>query len=177
MKKLNRSPDSRAGVLEATTPRRRSQAGVTALELLVGLVVFGITMAATVPAFSHLMQSNNLRGSSEKMAGHFRLARTKAVSSGIPHMVIWSTSSDLHVILQDDNGNSLPDIGEPFDGPFSLPKNINLQNPSPDGFSNDWVTFTTDGSASEAGTLVVSNLDGISVNLMLLAPTGQVRLD
>jgi hypothetical protein len=92
-------------------------------------------------------------------------------------MVIWNTTSALYVVLQDDNENGLPDIGEPFDGPFTMPKNISLQNPSPDGFSNDWVSFTTDGSASEAGTLVVSNLDGVSMNLMLLAPTGQVRLD
>jgi hypothetical protein len=140
-------------------------------------VIFGITMAATLPAFSYLMQTNSLKGGSEKMAGHFRLARTKAVSSGVNQMVIWSTDAGAYVILEDTNGNNLPDMGEPFDGPFRLPDNLSLANPSPDGFSNDWVIFARNGSASESGTLVLSNLEGVSTNLTLLAPTGQVRVE
>lgn len=176
MKKRKRSSDDgSAGT--ARSLRWRGQAGVTALELIVGLVIFGITMAATLPAFSHLMQTNNLKGGSDKLAGHFRLARTKAISSGINHMVIWSTDAGAYVILEDTNENGVPDMGEPFDGPFQLPDNVSLANPSPDGFSNDWVTFSRNGSASESGTLVLSNLNGVSTNLTLLAPTGQVRVE
>jgi Tfp pilus assembly protein FimT len=155
-------------------PRLHRQAGVTALELVVVVAIIGVTMGLTIPAFSRLMQSNSLKDASEKFAGHFRLARMMAVSKDVPHIVTWDVSNGTYQVVRDVNGNDAPDNGEPFDGPFALPGNILLANP---GFSADQVTFLRDGSASEAGTLVLSNARGHSVDLTVLVATGHVRLD
>lgn len=148
------------------------------IEVLTVLLLLGITLTASIPAFSRFMQSNNLQNAAMQFGGHFRLARSMAVASGVPYIVGWDLENERYEIVRDDNDNAEPDDGEPVTGPFPLPKRVTLQNPDDEdlGFSSTSVVFSRSGSASESGTLVLSNDRGHSKSVLLLAPTGQVRI-
>lgn len=156
-----------------------AQAGYSLTELMTVILILGITLTASIPAFSRFMQSNNLRDAAMQFAGHFRLARSMAVASGVPYIVDWDLDTERYEVVRDDNNNGAPDIGEPATGPFPLPKHVILQNPNDEDlrFSSTRVVFTRSGSASESGMLLLSNDRGHSKSLLLLAPTGQVRVE
>jgi type IV fimbrial biogenesis protein FimT len=155
----------------------RGEAGFSLIEMAVVLVIFGITLTATIPAFSRLMQSNSLQDAAKQLSGHLRLSRQMAVASGVSHILDWNVADETYLIIRDENENDTPDVGETTTGPFTLPGRVDLQDSGVDPFSTSLVVFSRDGSASESGTVVLSNDRGHSMNLILLAPTGQVRLD
>jgi Tfp pilus assembly protein FimT len=152
------------------------QAGYSLLDLTLVLVIIGITLAASLPAISKLGSSSNLVNSSDQIAGHLRLARQKAVARGVSHIVAWDETTQQYAIVMDQNANGLPDSAESREGPFDLPNGVTLQNSPSQGFSASMLMFTPGGSASESGTVVLSNVRGDSKNLSVLAPTGHVRV-
>ena len=156
--------------------RFRTQAGFSLIDLAVAITIIGITLAASIPALSKLGQSNNLLNSTEQVAGHLRLARQKAVTRGVPHILAWDEWTQQYVIVMDQNGNGLPDSTESREGPFDLPFGVTLQNSTTQGFTASLLTFSPGGSASESGTVILSNNRGDEKNLSVLAPTGHVRV-
>lgn len=166
----------------APVPRRRAKrpqrtAGFSTIELAVAMVVASITLAVAIPAFQKLNGTNELLGASDQFAGHLRIARQKAVAMGIPHIVIWNDVSRTYVIVRDQNGNGAPDAGEQTDGPFALPDRIDIQNAGAGGFSGNSVVFSPAGSASESGSVELTNDRGHVRALTLLAPTGLVKVE
>ena len=158
-------------------PAGRARAGFSAIELMVSLAIMGLTLAVAVPAFRLLSGANTLTGGAERLAGNFRLARQMAVSQGTPYIVAWSDSARQVRIVRDEDGNGDPDVGEATQGPFTLPGRISLTNPDTLGFANDHVSLLANGTASESGALILSDVRGDTRSVILLAPTGQVRID
>jgi prepilin-type N-terminal cleavage/methylation domain-containing protein len=156
---------------------RPAVAGFSAIELMVTLVIMGVTLAVSIPAFRLLSGASTLSGGAERLAGNFRLARQMAVSQGVPYIVAWSDTARQVRIVRDEDGNGEPDAGEATQGPFTLPGRIALENPDSLGFSNDYVSLLANGSASESGSLILSDQAGDTKSVFLLAPTGQVRID
>ncbi len=152
------------------------QAGYSMVEMMVVLLVLGISLAAGVPAFSRFLQSNSLGNAADEFAGHLRLARQTAVAQGVAQIVVWDPDAESYTLVTDTNGNDQADAGETTLGPYGLPKGITLTNGGDDGFTGDQVVFRPNGGASESGTVVFANRQGNTVNLSLLAPTGQVRI-
>jgi type II secretory pathway pseudopilin PulG len=152
------------------------QAGFSMFDLAIVLVMIGITLAASVPALTKLSQSNRLVNTADQLAGHLRLARQKAVARGVPHIVFWDEATQQYVIVVDQNRNGLPDVSEPFEGPFLMPDGVHLANSPSEGFTSSLLSFTPGGAASESGTMVVSNDRGDAKRLSVLAPTGNVRV-
>ena len=60
--------------------RRRRQSGVTLIELLVTISIFGIMLAVGIPNASRWLLANRARGASEFYADGFSLARRQAVA-------------------------------------------------------------------------------------------------
>lgn len=56
--------------------------GFSLVELAVTILVLGLVMAFSVPAFQSLNQTNRLHGASENLAGNLRLVREKAIATG-----------------------------------------------------------------------------------------------
>lgn len=152
------------------------QGGYTVIEVMVITLIVGLVLAASLPAFRNLIQSNDLHSGSEEFAARLRLARQSAVAEGVPYIVQWNSGNATYTIGHDDNGNGQLDAGEITLGPVSLPSTLSLSNSGGNPFSSDQVTFTPDGQASETGTVVLQNVRGASVNLSVLAPTGLVRI-
>lgn len=155
---------------------RKRQAGFTAVEVVVVMMVVGVAMLASVPAFSRFMQTNGLKGSAEQMAGHMKLARQQAVSEGVPYLVVFNQQANTYAIVRDSNGNGVPNSGEPVRGPIALPNNINMSNPSSGGFAASAVQLRPDGTASQSGNLVFNNKRGNAYRLTLLGPTATVQI-
>jgi len=59
---------------------RRRQRGVTLIELLVTITIFGVMLALGIPNASHWLLANRARGASEFYAEGFSLARRQAVA-------------------------------------------------------------------------------------------------
>ena len=154
-----------------------AMAGFSVIELMVTLVIIGITAAISIPAFRLLTGANTLTGGADRLAGNFRLARQMAVSQGVPYIVAWDETERQVRIVRDENGDGDPDAGEATQGPFTLPGRISLANPDTLGFSDDYVSLLANGTASESGSLILSDSRGDTRNVILLAPTGQVRIN
>jgi prepilin-type N-terminal cleavage/methylation domain-containing protein len=61
---------------------RHESRGFTLVELAVVLVVMGMLLAMSVPAYKSLTQSYTLKGGAENLAAQLRLTREKAISTG-----------------------------------------------------------------------------------------------
>ena len=154
-----------------------SPAGITVIELMVAIAIMGITMAVAIPTFRVIAGGSVLVGGAERLAGQFRLARQMAVSQGVPHIVVWDADASNVDIVRDEDGDGEPDDDEPSQGPLTLPVQLHLANPDTMGFDADFVTLLANGTASESGMLVVNDNHGDTKNVVLLGPTGHVRVD
>jgi len=59
--------------------RTRSAAGMTLIELLIGLVIIGVLLALGVPSFSAWLQNVQIRNAAESIFNGLQLARANAV--------------------------------------------------------------------------------------------------
>ncbi len=158
--------------------KRSRNAGFTAVEIAVSMVVIGLTLAATLPAFGRFITSNSLQNGAEQMAANLRLARQMAVSDGDDRLFIWDASKWAYVIVRDENGDGQVQSGEEKAGPYSLPEHVEWKSPAQGtNISSGMITFSPDGSASTSGSVMFENSRGNQVTLTLLGPTGQVVLE
>lgn len=54
-------------------------AGVTLVEMMIGLVIVGLLLMTAVPAFTHMLQNQRVRAAAEALSGGLQLARAEAV--------------------------------------------------------------------------------------------------
>lgn len=148
--------------------------GFTLAEVMVVVLVIGITMAASLPAFSRYMKSNTLDATGEQIASHFRLFRQKAVAEGVPRILAFTSTTTYYEIV-DVNGDGNYGTGETYDGPYYLPDGVQLY--SFVGFSSSWISLRPNGTAAQSGDINFINDRGETIKLTLLGSTGQVVLD
>jgi prepilin-type N-terminal cleavage/methylation domain-containing protein len=60
----------------------RSAHGFTLVEMAVALLILGMLMAFSVPAFQSLNKTNQLHGATENLAANMRVLREKAIATG-----------------------------------------------------------------------------------------------
>jgi Tfp pilus assembly protein FimT len=169
--------DRDGATAHATASAGGREAGHSLVELTVALVVLSIALATSLPAFHRIGDTNELMSATDQLGGHLRITRQKAVSLGVRHIFIWNEVQQLYLIVRDDNGNGLPDIGEPRNGPFALPSGVSMHNASAGGFTTSRVIFEPGGGANESGAIEVSHTTVGTKRLTVLAPTGQVKID
>ena len=81
----------------------RSDRGFTLVEMAVTLLILGMLMAFSVPAFQSLNKSNQLHGATENLAANMRVLREKAIATGQSQTVHFTidyppgTKYDYHV--------------------------------------------------------------------------------
>jgi len=155
---------------------RNQQAGFTMVELMIAVTLIGLTLAASLPGFRQLIESNNLAEGGRQFAGHIRLARQMAVAEGVPYIVTWDDNAETYSIVRDEDQDGVVDGGEPAQGPFLMPKGVGLANAGNGGFAGSQVVLNPNGTASETGSLRLNNDRGALLRLTLLGPTGQVEI-
>ena len=155
----------------------RVQSGFTLVEVMVVVAIMGISMLAALPSFRGYLQSNRVNDASRELSGRLRLARQSAVAEGVSRIAVWDFESDAYSIVRDSNADGQVQVGEPVLGPFLLPEGLDIESKVGEGFAGDQIVFGPNGSASGTGTVVLTNEAGYSLELTVLAPTGQVRLN
>ena len=122
--------------------QRHKFQGFTLIELLIVVTVLGIVAAFSVPAFVRLSGSQRLKGATENVAGQLRLAREKAVATGISQPVHFVGTNTYRIQF----GAIVPSGAA-----WTLPPTITFGRAM-----DDWYTVRTDGRVTMAG-----NADGV----------------
>jgi len=142
-------------------------------EVMVVIMVMGLTLAAGIPAFAQYAQTARLDGAARQFAGHMRLARQQAVAEGTPYLVLWS-SSTWYYLIKDNDRSGYYSGGDTYVGPYWLPTGIYPQNI--EGFTNPYLALNPNGSCDQSGSFELVNDRGMTITVTLLGPTGQVQI-
>src|SRR6267378_4090715 len=122
-------------------PSSRSP-GFTLVELVVVLTVIAIVLTFSVPALRSLGGSHSLKGSAENIVAQLRLARQKAVSTGVAQPVHFLGTNVYHIHYAS---------GVSASAQWTLPLQIKFGRNLA-----DWYTMTPDGRVVATG-----NADGV----------------
>jgi prepilin-type N-terminal cleavage/methylation domain-containing protein len=77
-----------------------STRGFTLVEMAVTILVLGLLFAFSIPAFRSVSSSHQLKGATENIAAQLRLAREKAIATGVDqpmHFTANYLNSDYHI--------------------------------------------------------------------------------
>lgn len=77
---------------------RRTCSGFSLIEMVITVFVLGLVIAFAVPSFRGINQTQQLHGAAENVAAQLRLAREKALSSGVrqPLHLVSTTTYHIH---------------------------------------------------------------------------------
>ncbi|HWI54807.1 MAG TPA: GspH/FimT family protein [Desulfobacteria bacterium] len=125
----------------------RSQEGCTLLELILVVLLIGITAALVLPrGINEGVTSSALDSEAAKIAGFLRLARQKAMSTASPFRVDFSDGS--YSLYEVSSGQTAENV-EKIDGHLQAAPNFGSGGDS-------WVIFTASGTAEQTGTVTLS---------------------
>jgi type IV fimbrial biogenesis protein FimT len=158
--------------MQALTRQPRKQAGVTMLEVMMGLSVASVLTSAAVPAFDHLLSSRHLAPTTNELVATLNLARSEALARSARVAVAardanWANGWRM---FADANDNGVLDDGEPVIRDFS---------PAAQG-----LTITPSFGITYAGTVLSYNStgrlarpgsEGLVLGRLTLAQGGEVR--
>ena len=135
--------------------RDPTERGFSLVELAIVLVVMGLLFGFSVPNFQRISSTYQLRGAAENVAGQLRLAREKAIATGVEQPVHIVTSTTYHIHYTSGIISTT----------WTLPRGVTFTNPT----VGSWYHMESDGRSLESGIIVVGNtqgaLDTVSVQL------------
>ena len=167
----------RAAGRAATDPRRLTGCrGMTLVEIMGALVIFGILIALGLPAFRSYFATHAVDGAANNLSVNLRLARQKAATEQNNYKVSLDPAALNYTILDDDNGNNVADAGEMVLGPVNIPAELTVTNGPLSPFPGDSLVFYPNGTASASGTVTISNSKGFWRVVAVLRSTGAVAM-
>jgi Tfp pilus assembly protein FimT len=143
---------------------------------MVALVIFGILIAASVPAFRKYMATQQVEGTIHRLAANLRLARQSAAAEGNNYKVTLNPTAKRYSMLDDNNNNGVADNGELVLGPINIPAELTVTNGPALPFSGDTVVFYPNGSTSSTGTVTISNRKNYNRLVRVMRSTGTVAV-
>lgn len=124
--------------------------GFSLIELAIVVLVMGMVIAMAVPAMNGFRSSHAVRTAAENIAGQLRLARERAISTGVTQTVRFQANThggDYHV--QD---------GAVIGTASKLPRGVRyLWSVG----TQDTFRLTKDGRSQESGTVIVQDARGV----------------
>jgi len=154
---ITTAPRDRAGHDHALE-RRSPQSGFSLIELAIVLGVLAGLLALTVPRYRTFIATQRLRGSVENLASEIRVARERAMATGVDqpiHFFEDTYNADFHIHMY---GGAISSV-------WSFPPGIHYY---PAGVQ-DTVRMKKDGSVSPALRVVLSNNYGRRDTLSVLS--------
>ncbi|MDM8007987.1 MAG: prepilin-type N-terminal cleavage/methylation domain-containing protein [Phycisphaerae bacterium] len=124
--------------------------GFSLIELMIVLVVLGLIIGYSIPSFQRFSSTLQLRGASENIAGQLRLAREKAIATGVVQPV-----SFRYGYLGESDYRTTPASG--VGGSWRLPRGVTYAWGS--GAESTYV-FQKDGRCDRSGLIVLQNKYG-----------------
>jgi len=140
------------------TPTRKNQRGFSMVELMVGLIVFGILVGMSVPSFTSYSLTQQLRGTCENLVQTIQLQRSRAMATGQDVIINFNTAAPAAWTVMSQGRSTRT----------SLPNNITYVSANPTS-----LTLKRDGQVSNSGLFVLQtrlgDSDTVSVQLSGLA--------
>jgi prepilin-type N-terminal cleavage/methylation domain-containing protein len=148
--------------------RERAERGFSLIELAIVLVVLGILFAFSIPNFQSLSSSFQLRGAAENVAGQLRLARERAIATGVEQPIHIPSSSVYHLHYASGIGLA-----------WTLPRGITFTGAS----VGDWYYLASDGryyqnsshTTTGSNVIVVGNTRG-DLDTVSVQPSGLILI-
>ncbi len=148
-------------------------AGFSLPEIMVGIVIIGIVVAATIPNFNSYRETQRMSTACDRLASACREARARARSRNHQIVLEYRTDDNEVAFIDDANDNGLADDGETVEV-YPLPQGITMASTT---FTNDQLIFTGRGRAVEGGSITLDagdHVDGRRVRVS--SGTGDVRV-
>ena len=124
--------------------------GFSLFELMIVLVVLGLIIGYSIPSFNRFSSTLQLRGAGENIAGQLRLAREKAIATGVVQPVNFR-----YGYLGQSDYHSAPASG--VGGSWRLPRGVTYAWGT--GAESTYV-FQKDGRCDRSGLIVLQNRYG-----------------
>jgi prepilin-type N-terminal cleavage/methylation domain-containing protein len=125
----------------------RSMRGFSLVELAVAILLLGMLFAFSIPAFRSLSASYQLRGATENVAAQLRLAREKAIATGVQTPIHVVSTTVYHVHYYPSG---------PVTTAWTLPRGITFTSTS----VGVWPKFRSDGRCDAPAMVVLQNTRG-----------------
>jgi len=157
---------------------RKTENGVTMIELVIVAVIIGVMSALAVPSFLNYSSKMEAKSKARNIISTLRQARSKAISERVQYGVFFDAANRRYIFFKDKvNPNSYlfePGAGDSVVSRDTLTAKVNYGGNT---FTNTTVVFKTDGGASSSGDMqILPASGGFTYNINVLASTGRVKL-
>lgn len=88
-------------------PVRSSSAGLTLVEVMVAVAIVGVLVGIAVPQYADWLRDQRAKEAARALADVFSMARTEAIRTGRPHLVV-AQQDPSGALLQDADGDVVP---------------------------------------------------------------------
>ncbi len=147
--------------------------GFTTTELMVGLVIVGILVAAAVPNLRSYRESQRMSSACDRIAAMCRAARATARSQNHQVIISYDMANEEVVLHEDTDDDGVVDAGENVDR-FPMPSGVFLNSST---FTNNAVVFNSRGRCVEGGSVIVEGHNQVEPKrIRISAGTGQVKI-
>ncbi len=148
-------------------------AGFSLPELMVGVVVIGIVLVATIPNFSSYRENQRMASVCDRLASAHRDARSRARSRNHQIVLDYRTGTNEMAIIDDVNDNGVADGGEKVEV-YALPDGVTMASTT---FTDDQLVFNGRGRALGGGSITLSAGARVDAKLVRVSTgTGEVRI-
>jgi prepilin-type N-terminal cleavage/methylation domain-containing protein len=155
--------------------RIRDQRGITLIEMTIVTVIVGIVAAIAVPQWLEVMPQLRAKAELRAMVSALREARSRAVSTKVPHGVSFDYTQNQFTVFEDSDSPELTQFTR-ADSALATTEVSHDVILCYHTFSDGSVIFAPDGSASSSGHVCISTDDyQYFYSLDVLASTGRVR--
>ncbi|WP_029909531.1 GspH/FimT family pseudopilin [Pelobacter seleniigenes] len=158
--------------------KRKKNQGVTLLELIVVLAIFGIMTAVAVPYLRPTTEQAELRAAAQELYGYFQRAKVEAAKKNLPVAIIFTLSgTNKYTVFVDSNNDKILDSGEQVIADISLrPQQIFASSTFPGGGAE--TGFTPNGLPSGgAGTIVIKDINTGASFALSTSVAGNISLE
>ena len=114
------------------------------------ILLMGLLLGFSIPAFSRVSATYQLKGATENLAAQFRIAREKAMANQMSqpiHIAPGSLSADYHIHYP---SGFIPEWGK-----WKLPRGITFY-----AYTSSMTTMLTDGRIDNSGAIILRDTRG-----------------
>lgn len=147
--------------------------GYSLVELMVGIAIAGVVMAAAVPNLRSYRESQRLQGATEVVAASVAEAKARARSMNMSVIVEYRVDEAVIAVIDDADGDGVEDDTEHVEV-HPLDTGLVLASTT---FTDDRLVFDSRGTAVSGGSIFVTGADGLPPKrVRISAGTGHVAV-
>lgn len=141
---------------------------------MVALVIFGLLVVASIPAFGKFMQSWRLNGEIDQLSGLLARARSAAVTKNTVTVFKFQMNDGTYFYFEDNNGNGVRNADEYQSSLRELGSGITFASHT---LSGPVLVFESRGNANESGTITLQNTREQTRQVKIFGGTGNIDTD